>query len=81
MLTCQDKILDEIFEDFEGDDQQQELKMSQSMNQRVLDFEKEQKLREIIDMKIEKVVLNLGISRSSVHFIENYKFEDEAQNT
>jgi hypothetical protein len=30
-------------------------------------------------MKIEKVVLNLGISRSSVHFIENYKFEDEEQ--
>ena len=24
-------------------------------------------------MKIEKVVLNLGISRSSVHFVENYK--------
>lgn len=24
-------------------------------------------------MKIEKVVLNLGIQRSSVHFIENYK--------
>ena len=28
-------------------------------------------------MKIEKVVLNLGISRSSVHFIENYKYEEE----
>ena len=25
------------------------------------DFEREHKLREIIDMKIEKVVLNLGI--------------------
>ena len=37
------------------------------------DFEREQRLREIIDMKIEKVVLNLGISRSSVHFVENYK--------
>ena len=37
------------------------------------DFEREQRLREIIDMKIEKVVLNLGVSRSSVHFIENYK--------
>lgn len=31
-------------------------------------------------MKIEKVVLNLGISRSSVHFIENYKHENEDQN-
>ena len=37
------------------------------------DFEREHKLREIIDMKIEKVVLNLGIPRSNVHFIENYK--------
>ena len=24
-------------------------------------------------MKIEKVVLNLGVSRASVHFVENYK--------
>jgi hypothetical protein len=30
-------------------------------------------------MKIEKVVLNLGISRSSVHFIENYKSDEEEQ--
>jgi hypothetical protein len=29
-------------------------------------------------MKIEKVVLALGISRSSVHFIENYKTDEEA---
>jgi len=36
------------------------------------DFEKEQRLREIIDLKIESVVLALGVSRSSVHFIENY---------
>lgn len=28
-------------------------------------------------MKIEKVVLSLGVSRSSVHFIENYKEDDE----
>lgn len=41
------------------------------------DLEKEQRMREIIDMKVEKVVLNLGISRSSVHFIENYKSEEE----
>jgi hypothetical protein len=32
-------------------------------------------LREVIDMKIERVVMNLGITRSSVHFIENYKTE------
>jgi len=36
------------------------------------EFEKEQRLREIIDLKIESVVLALGVSRSSVHFIENY---------
>ncbi len=36
-------------------------------------------MRDIIDMKIEKVVLNLGISRSSVHCIENYKTDDEEQ--
>jgi hypothetical protein len=33
---------------------------------------REHKLREVIDMKIESVVLKLGIPRSSVHFIENY---------
>lgn len=32
-----------------------------------------------MDMKIEKVVLNLGVPRSSVHFIENYKSELEDQ--
>jgi hypothetical protein len=31
-----------------------------------------------MDIKEEKVVLNLGVPRSSVHFIENYKrFEEE----
>ena len=44
------------------------------------DFEREHKLREIIDMKIEKVVLNLGIQRSSVHFIENYKSTFDLKN-
>ena len=39
------------------------------------DFEREQKLREIIDMKVERVVLALGVSRSSVHFVENYKVD------
>ena len=42
------------------------------------DFEREQKLRETIDLKIEKIVLNLGVSRSSVHFIENYKTDDDS---
>lgn len=36
------------------------------------DFERDQKLREYIDIKIEKLVLTLGISRSSIHFVENY---------
>ena len=31
-------------------------------------------------MKIENVVLSLGISRSSVHFVENYKSEEEDAN-
>ncbi len=43
------------------------------------DFEKEQRLREIVELKIERVVLMMGVSRSSVHFIENYKSEDEPQ--
>jgi hypothetical protein len=32
----------------------------------------EEKLREVLDTKIEGVVMKLGIPRSSVHFIENY---------
>jgi hypothetical protein len=30
-----------------------------------------------MDIKIEKVSIALGISRSSVHFIENYKSDEE----
>lgn len=44
------------------------------------DFEREHKLREVIDMKIEKVVLILGVSRSSVHFIENFKTSFDFKN-
>lgn len=32
----------------------------------------EARLREVLDLKIESVVLKLGVPRSSVHFIENY---------
>ena len=32
----------------------------------------EEKLREVLDAKIEGVVMKLGIPRSSVHFVENY---------
>ena len=63
------------------DDKFEQQSLTQSTKKRFLDFEKEQKLREMIDMKIERVVLNLGISRSSVHFIENYKFDGEPANT
>ena len=66
MLTCIDKVEQQLVED--------EL---EETGRQLDDFEKEQKLRQIIDMKIERVVLNLGISRSSVHFIENYKSEEE----
>ena len=62
ILTCIDKVEQIMNED-------EEEKLGRPLD----DFEREHKLREIIDMKIEKVVLNLGIARSSVHFIENYK--------
>ena len=35
-------------------------------------YELEGKLREAIDMKIEDVVVKLGVPRECVHFIENY---------
>ncbi len=44
------------------------------------DYEREQKMREVIDMKIESVVLKLGVPRSSVHFIENYHEDMEHSN-
>lgn len=62
VLTCMDK-LDDLLEEDETPPTDP--------------LEREQRLREIIDTKIERVVLNLGISRSSVHFIENYKDDDE----
>lgn len=34
--------------------------------------EKQNKLREYIDMKVESVVMKLNVPRTSVHFIENY---------
>lgn len=40
--------------------------------QGIEDFDRETKLREIIDAKIESVVTKLNIPRSSVHFLENY---------
>jgi hypothetical protein len=64
VLTCIDKI-----------EQQLEEEWLEKIGRKLDDFEREQKLREIIDMKIEKIVLSLGISRSSVHFIENYKVD------
>lgn len=68
VLTCMDKLEEKIIEE-------EERKSGEKLD----DLEKEQRLREIIDIKIEKVVLSLGVSRSSVHFIENYKTENEEQ--
>ena len=34
--------------------------------------ERESKLRELIDKKIEDIVLKLSVPRENVHFIENY---------
>ncbi len=67
MLTCIDKVEEQLVQEEE-----------ERTGQKLDPYVKEQMLREIIDMKIERVVLNLGISRSSVHFIENYKSEREA---
>ena len=62
VLTCIDKVEQNLKEEEE-----------ERLGRPLDDFERENKLREVIDMKIEKVVINLGVSRSSVHFIENYK--------
>jgi hypothetical protein len=34
--------------------------------------ERQSKVREIVDTKLEQVVHALGVPRSSVHFLENY---------
>lgn len=62
ILTCIDKV-EQIM------NEEEEERLGRPLDE----FERDYKLREIIDTKIEKVVLNLGIARSSVHFIENYK--------
>ncbi len=36
------------------------------------EYQQEEKLRELIDMKIEEVVRKFGVPRETVHFIENY---------
>jgi hypothetical protein len=52
---------------------QVEEKIRNSLKNSNLDpYEIEAKLREAIDMKIEQVVVKLGVPRESVHFIENY---------
>jgi len=65
VLTCIDKLERQVIEEEED-------KVGQSMGE----MDKEQKIRELVDMKLERVVLKLGVSRSSVHFIENYKEGD-----
>lgn len=62
ILTCMDKVEQYMIEE-------EEARLGRPLD----DFEKEKRLREIIDVKIEKVVLSLGINRASVHFVENYK--------
>lgn len=44
------------------------------------EYHQEAKLRELIDIKIEEVVLKLGVPRENVHFIENYH-ENSKTNT
>lgn len=62
VLTCIDKV-EQIMNEEEAE----------RLGRPLDDFEREHKLREVIDMKIEKVVLALSVPRNSVHFIENYK--------
>ena len=70
VLTCIDKVEQIMLEEEE-----------ERLGRPLDDFEREQRLREVIDMKIEKVVLSLGISRASVHFVENYKSVMDAEDT
>jgi hypothetical protein len=50
-----------------------EEKIRNSLKSSNLDqYELEAKLREAIDVKIEEIVVKLGVPRESVHFIENY---------
>ena len=70
ILTCIDKV-EQIM------NEEEEERLGRPLD----DFERENKLKDIIDMKIEKVVLNLGIPRSSVHFIENYKSNLDLKST
>ena len=46
------------------------LKMKNVNN--LTEYEREGKLRELIDKKIEDVVVKLNVPRENVHFIENY---------
>ncbi|CEM02672.1 unnamed protein product [Vitrella brassicaformis CCMP3155] len=54
-------------------------KVEQQLPQDVSQAEAEVILRQRLDSKIEAVVLNLGVSRSSVHFIENYHADGMCQ--
>lgn len=41
------------------------------------DFERDKILNQMLEAKIEKIVLTLGVSQSQVHIIENYKTDDD----
>lgn len=66
VLTCLDKVEQQI------EDEQTE-KLGRKMN----DFERDKVLNLMVEAKIEKIVLTLGISKSQVHIIENFKTDDE----
>ncbi len=69
VLTCIDKV-----------EQKLEAEAKELHGRQLNEFERERKLRETLDMKIEQIVLALGVSRSSVHFVENYKVDSETEN-
>jgi len=69
VLTCIDKV-----------EQKLEAEAKELHGRQLNEFERERKLRETLDMKIEQIVLALGVTRSSVHFVENYKVDSETEN-
>lgn len=62
VLTRVDKVEEKLDREFK----------KKALKDKDAEFDKEARLREVIDSKIEAVVQKLNIPRSSVHFIENY---------
>lgn len=66
VLTCLDKV-----------EQQIEDEQTEKLGRKMDDFERDKVLNLMVEAKIERIVLTLGISKSQVHIIENFKTDDE----